>query len=221
MEDDAPGGAPEWMVTFSDCMTLLLTFFVLLLSFSSFDDKVYNRMQSTMFKDLPTILKQVKRNESSVTQSPKITSVEQLEKGSEKPDNKNQSTKKRKRTDAPEHRDKKIFTCSSDIFFWGQGINLSAQGKEVLDTMAEFFENIPGLIVISEYDDSDEQLSINLGMKRSIQILNYFKSKGIAPDRFNISAATTLQQSKPQQHNTENQNSRTLEIVLLDRQVYK
>ena len=34
-------GAPEWMVTFSDCMTLLLTFFVLLLSFSSFDDKVF------------------------------------------------------------------------------------------------------------------------------------------------------------------------------------
>ncbi|MHC4104970.1 MAG: flagellar motor protein MotB, partial [Planctomycetota bacterium] len=38
VEDEAPG-APEWMVTFSDCMTLLLTFFVLLLSFSSFDDK--------------------------------------------------------------------------------------------------------------------------------------------------------------------------------------
>ena len=35
---DEDPGAPEWMVTFSDCMTLLLTFFVLLLSFSSFDD---------------------------------------------------------------------------------------------------------------------------------------------------------------------------------------
>ncbi len=34
-------GAPEWMVTFSDCMTLLLTFFVLMLSFSSFDEKTF------------------------------------------------------------------------------------------------------------------------------------------------------------------------------------
>ena len=34
-EDDAPAGAPEWVVTFADLMSLLLTFFVLLLSFSS------------------------------------------------------------------------------------------------------------------------------------------------------------------------------------------
>ena len=34
-DDDAPPGAPEWIVTFADLMSLLLTFFVLLLSFSS------------------------------------------------------------------------------------------------------------------------------------------------------------------------------------------
>ena len=34
-DDEAPPGAPEWIVTFADLMSLLLTFFVLLLSFSS------------------------------------------------------------------------------------------------------------------------------------------------------------------------------------------
>ena len=34
-DDEAPAGAPEWIVTFADLMSLLLTFFVLLLSFSS------------------------------------------------------------------------------------------------------------------------------------------------------------------------------------------
>ncbi len=33
--DEAPAGAPAWVVTFADLMSLLLTFFVLLLSFSS------------------------------------------------------------------------------------------------------------------------------------------------------------------------------------------
>jgi chemotaxis protein MotB len=33
--EEQPGGAPDWMVTFADLMSLLLTFFVLMLSFSS------------------------------------------------------------------------------------------------------------------------------------------------------------------------------------------
>ena len=36
--DDVPAGAPMWMATFSDLVTLLLTFFVLMLSMASFDD---------------------------------------------------------------------------------------------------------------------------------------------------------------------------------------
>lgn len=36
-EEEAPAGAPAWMATFSDLMTLLLCFFVLLFSMSSLD----------------------------------------------------------------------------------------------------------------------------------------------------------------------------------------
>jgi chemotaxis protein MotB len=39
MSEGDSGGIPLWMVTFSDLATLLLTFFVLLLSMSSMDDK--------------------------------------------------------------------------------------------------------------------------------------------------------------------------------------
>lgn len=34
-DDDAPKGAPTWMVTYADSVTLLLTFFVMLLTFST------------------------------------------------------------------------------------------------------------------------------------------------------------------------------------------
>ena len=36
-EDDPPAGAPAWMVTYSDMVTLLLTFFVMLLAMASFE----------------------------------------------------------------------------------------------------------------------------------------------------------------------------------------
>lgn len=36
-QEDPPKGAPKWMTTFSDMTTLLLTFFVLLLSLANFD----------------------------------------------------------------------------------------------------------------------------------------------------------------------------------------
>lgn len=41
---------PTWMVTFADLMTLLLTFFVLLLSYSSLDAKKYKEASESLFK---------------------------------------------------------------------------------------------------------------------------------------------------------------------------
>lgn len=41
-------GAPEWMVTFGDLMSLLLCFFVLLLSFSEMDRKQYKLVSGSM-----------------------------------------------------------------------------------------------------------------------------------------------------------------------------
>ena len=38
VEEEVPPGAPEWIVTFSDLTSLLVTFFVMLMSFSSFDE---------------------------------------------------------------------------------------------------------------------------------------------------------------------------------------
>ncbi len=40
-KEEASGGAPAWMVTYGDMVTLLLTFFVLLLSFSSIQESKF------------------------------------------------------------------------------------------------------------------------------------------------------------------------------------
>ncbi|MDX1634134.1 MAG: flagellar motor protein MotB [Marinobacter sp.] len=43
-----PGGAPSWVVTFADLATLLLTFFILLLSFAEMDLEKYRAMANSM-----------------------------------------------------------------------------------------------------------------------------------------------------------------------------
>ncbi len=47
-QEECPPGAPVWMCTFSDLMSLLLCFFVLLLSFSVMDATKYKRAAGSM-----------------------------------------------------------------------------------------------------------------------------------------------------------------------------
>lgn len=47
-EDDGPPGTPAWMATFADLMSLLMCFFVLLLSFSEMDVEKFKQIAGSM-----------------------------------------------------------------------------------------------------------------------------------------------------------------------------
>ncbi|MEE4277776.1 MAG: flagellar motor protein MotB [Halieaceae bacterium] len=47
-DDDAPPGSPAWMATFADLMSLLMCFFVLLLSFSEMDVEKFKQIAGSM-----------------------------------------------------------------------------------------------------------------------------------------------------------------------------
>lgn len=49
VEESGPKGAPEWVVTFTDMISLLVTFFVLLMTFSSMEE--YDRLKIDAFFD--------------------------------------------------------------------------------------------------------------------------------------------------------------------------
>ena len=68
-EEEAPAGAPAWMATFADLMSLLMCFFVLLLSFSEMDVLKYKQIAGSM-KNAFGVQNQVK-----VKDIPKGTSI--------------------------------------------------------------------------------------------------------------------------------------------------
>ncbi|MFT5322292.1 MAG: chemotaxis protein MotB [Planctomycetaceae bacterium] len=52
MEEDAPPGVPEWVVTYGDMMSLLLTFFIMLVSMSELKDEGKNRAALNSMKEV-------------------------------------------------------------------------------------------------------------------------------------------------------------------------
>ena len=50
-EDTGPAGAPEWVVTFTDMISLLVTFFVLLMTFSSLEEYDLLKVESWLTGD--------------------------------------------------------------------------------------------------------------------------------------------------------------------------
>lgn len=47
--DDPPADIPAWVMTFSDVITLLMTFFILLLTFATNEPESYGKAQASMF----------------------------------------------------------------------------------------------------------------------------------------------------------------------------
>jgi len=225
--DEAPG-APEWMVTFSDCMTLLLTFFVLLLSFSSFDERVFRKLKVIFSEALPSANRLEKTHKDAFLNSLQIESTADLDKGSEKPTlESGNSDRLKEQTGPADFRRQKVFIISSKKVFWGKGKVISYQGRGVLATMASFLREAPSRVVVSENAGRIDEAGEQLGLERAWAIIEYLTTKqGLRRGLFNISAQSTITQDSRDSLSNEDtavQNhepERTLEIVLLEPSIY-
>jgi chemotaxis protein MotB len=217
-QDEDPG-APEWMVTFSDCMTLLLTFFVLLLTFSSFDERVFKKLRVIYCDAFPTIHSRKRASKESLLEIEQLRYVEDIDKGSEKAtyeDGTEGALIERYTNDYKKH---KVFLIRSDKVFWGKGTAMSQQGREILSTFARFIKDMPENIVISE--NNLQQNDPELSMARDWAVIEYLtKKEGLDINRFSISAGSTVGQTAFELSSLDeqdNQPQRLIEIVLLQR----
>ena len=154
-QEDA-GGPGEWLVTFSDCMTLLLCFFVMLLTFSSFDEVDLQKLAGAFpgavsHESIFPIPREVR--DSSVQPPDRVVNV--TEKGSETP-----TEAERKRVESLQRlptilddeafKDRKVFYIPSEWLFFGKGSLLTVEGRAYLTRIGRFMGMIPSRIVIAE-----------------------------------------------------------------------
>jgi flagellar motor protein MotB len=211
-EEEQPAGAPDWMVTFSDCMTLLLTFFVLLLSFSTFGKKTLPRLGESFAKALPSIGLTNITEQDSMWENKSTKYKEKLTKGTETPTTVDQSSSNFMREKKPlDFRNLKVFSTESGKIFWGNGNAISKDGTIMLDALATFLKTAPSRIVISENGPGEKQ---QLGLERAWAVVECLtKQKGLRKERFSITAKTTMQYSQS--------SERMFEITLLERNIYQ
>lgn len=225
---DEDKGAPEWMVTFSDCMTLLLTFFVLMLTFSSFDDRVFRKLQIIYSNAFDSVHFRMKSSKEAFMDFTRHV-YDETEQGSEKPTLEKGQEGAIQELNIDTYKKNNAFIIASRDIFWGNGSAISTDGQKILSALGDFLRTMQGQVIISEQSPKNSIIGTNqdsrdLSLVRNWQVLQFFVTqKGLPRERFNISAGTTVGSiafDALRLDKTANSNERVLEIVLLDRSIY-
>ena len=212
-EEEGGEGAPLWIISFADMISLLMAFFVMLSTFSEFGEGEKAKLQETGKAALsPNFGGGWYRNRPQGAIVPQSPSAGQSDKGSEKPTLEDRQGKgmmaETKSVDFGTHR---VFLIQSRSVFLGAGTALSRDGRDFLDLFASFVTQLPDRIVVSE---SGPQDSSELGVVRAANVVKYLSGCGVSKDRCSIGATGTLADKSTG-------DERVLEITLLDASTYK
>ena len=227
VEEESAQSVGEWIVTFSDCMTLLLCFFVLLLTFSSFDEEVLQRFGGAFEQDRATSMMMDRRRNEDTLVKPEVHIRDLSQEGSETPTE--QALKDLTPKDRPPESlwiadtdafcDRKIVHIDSARLFTAGGFMLTADGRSVLDKIAGFLDKLPCRVVISEsygrYDGSGKAYWRRVGMNRAWAVMAYFTNvRGLSSKQFNVSSS---HQAPPGPRSS----GQVVEVVMLAGKMYQ
>lgn len=223
-----------WMVTFSDLVMLLLTFFVLLLTMSSMDQKALKELISHL-KDstgvlefsglgemgsLAKFINNYNTSDSKIIVShdelvalclPTLEASEAL---------KENTGNIRKLIDISDDERGVSLSLHESIFFESGKTTINKENFVLLDTIASAIIDSPNDILIMGHSDNTPvkkgrfQSNVDLSAYRGLAVLNYFlDEKNINPDRFGVGGYGAFRPVKAKDSGTGRSNNRRVEII--------
>ena len=207
-EEESGEGAPLWIISFADMISLLMAFFVMLTTFSGFGPKESAKLKKVISATLsPNFYGGWFKNPASSAVGHQMAATGQNNRGSEKPTLEEAAGRGSLIQSATkDFRSQKVFMIESEKAFWGSGTTLSSQGREFLDCLALLLAKIPGRLAVSEVGPGNNS---DLGILRAITAVEYLGSQHIPKNRCCIGTRATLPE-------TNLKTTRTLEITLLE-----
>ena len=205
MSDDEckcpPAGAPAWMATFSDLCTLLLTFFVLLLSFANMDVIKFQDMAGSM-KDAFGYRQENFGNfhpELLARKSKVLSALDEVKTGGPLKTQRKMERKVRdlikrqkaeKKVESESTENGFVIRVNDSVMFTGGKARLVPKGFPILDELAKLFEEFPCDMVIQGHTDDrpvrGRRFDSNweLSASRAISVMRYMvENGGIDPKR--------------------------------------
>ncbi len=193
--DDGP--SQEWMVTFSDCMTLLLTFFVMLLAFSSFDPRILGSVAGRLDEPSNPAVHDTPHLPRDLPVPPVATPVDWTEQGAEKPTDAFEAIQRPREPldalDADAYRDRREVVIPSNLLFWGRGAQLRPEAEPLLGQVANYLRLVACRIVITETSAADAdptaEAAEGRAARRALAVLRHLvDAENLEAHRFSLSA---------------------------------
>jgi chemotaxis protein MotB len=203
-----------WYVSFSDMITLLLSFFVMLATFSSYSKEGLNKFAGACayiasYSIVPG------RPEHSM--APTERAYERATEGSEKPTDVESGERRVSRpsawtADPTAYRERHVFRIPSAQVFFGRGAALTPLGAQRLAMLADFLKRTPCHVIVSEIAvGGNEGARGRLALERSWSLANYLLSqRSLAAGVVSISTSGTGP--------TKENEGDTVELVVLSKE---
>lgn len=213
-----PAGAPMWMVTFSDMVTLLLTFFVLMLSMASMD-KVKFEQASDSLAGAFGVLGSADKTEVA---PPKVMTFSPVNDDFTSQVYRRLKTKLRelklnKKIKLVKDRGAVVLRVDEAILFASNQAQLQPDAEPVLRKVAEMVRPLPLNLKIEGHTDDrgNEMANWNLSVDRAISVLRFMATNQLVP--LTRMSATGYGSQKPLFPNASDQEralNRRVEFVL-------
>lgn len=227
MEEDPPAGVPEWVVTYGDMMSLLLTFFIMLVSMSKMKEEGTMRAMLDAISESfgatngPFGVPGISKQKTSIYTKP--ASKGDKDAGGTEKDNRKSGGIGGPNPQVRTISNGTVVTMGGPVRFSGDSAELLPQLKTDLDLIADLVRDKANMIEVKGHS-SPEPLSpesryrdqIDLSYARANNVAKYLiEAKGISARRIILSAVGDTEPSVVTRNREEQELNHRVDVIIL------
>jgi chemotaxis protein MotB len=205
IEEEASGGVPEWVVTFGDMMSLLLTFFIMLVSLSEIkQEEKYQAMADSLrrqFGNEATLVAALPGEHTPMNSMlPHMLTTGRARRQDTASGGNDVQAIQGENLQVQTVRPGKDVTIGGVLFFDEDSAELTEENKQSLSLIARQLSGKPQKIEVrghASHKPIDPQGGFrdqwDLGYERSYKIAQYLIAQGIEPERIRVGSAAAYE----------------------------